>query len=185
MAAVPALLMTAILAAATATGALPVELMASQKQPLKLRIDSFSASSVVPSAGPYETRDGERRTVLVFRIRDLRLRGLCLSNRVATPAGTYTLRITAPGLTADRLTVAVDNISALDLLGQQLNLGPLLDLPILSGTPLGAPDDSGFLDLKIGNALAAVSLTIRYFTATNFNFGDVRLTSGRSKPECF
>jgi hypothetical protein len=168
-----------------ATGAMPVELAASRSHPLKLRIDSFSAASTIPSIGPYETRDGDRRTEVLFHFRDLRIRGLCLSNRVATPVGTYTLRITAPSLTADRLNVALDSINALDLLGQQLNVGSLLNLLPLNNTPLGSSDDPGFLDLKIGNALAAISLTLRYFTASHFNVNNVHWASGRSKAECF
>lgn len=183
--ALPALLVIALLAAATATGTIPVELAASRSHPLKLRIDSFSAASTIPTIGPYETRDGDRRTEVLFRFTDLRLGGLCLSNRVATPIGTYTLRITAPALTADRLTVALDSINALDLLGQQLNVGSLLNLVPVNNIPLGSSDDPGFLDLKLGNALAAISLTIRYFTATHFNVTNVNLASGRTKAECF
>jgi hypothetical protein len=183
--ALPALLVTALLATATATGTIPVELAASRSHPLKLRIDSFSAASTTPSIGQFETRDGDRRTEVLFHFRDLRLGGLCLSNRVATPVGTYTLRITAPTLTADRLTVALDSINALDLLGQELNVGSLLNLIPLNNTPLGSSDEPGFLDLKLGNALAAISLTIRYFTATHFNVHNVSLASGRFKAECF
>jgi hypothetical protein len=182
---VPALLALTLFAAATATGTVPVELTAARGHPLKLRIDSFSAASTIPSIGPYETRDGDRRTELLFHFRDLTLRGLCLSNRVATPVGTYTLRITAPTLTADRLTVSLDSINALDLLGQQLNVGDLPNLIPLNNTPLGTSDDPGFLDLKLGNALAAISLTIRYFSASHFNVTNVHLASARSRVECF
>ncbi|HTK67482.1 MAG TPA: DUF6230 family protein [Pseudonocardia sp.] len=174
-----------MLAAATASGAIPVQLTASHHHPLKLRIDSFSAASIIPSTGPYETRDGDRRTDLVFRLTDLRIRGLCLSNRVATPIGTYTLRITASTLTAARLSVALDSINSLDLLGQELNVGPLLNLLPLDNPPLGSSDDPGFLDLKLGGVFAAISITLRYFTASHFNVNNVQWASGRSKAECF
>jgi hypothetical protein len=181
----PSLLATVLLAGATGSIALPLKLTASQHHPWKLRIGSFSASSIISSTGPFQTRDGDRRTELLFRLSDLKLRDLCLSKRVATPVGAYTLRLTAPTLAAERLTVALDSINSLDLLGQQLNVGSLVNLAPLDNTPLGASDDPGFLDLKIGNALAGISLTIRYFTSTHFDFRNVHVASGPAKPECF
>ena len=91
------------------------------RHPLKLSVDSFSAASIIPSTGGFVTRDGERRTELVFHLRELTVRGLRLSNRVRTPVGTYTLRITAPKLTADRLALGLDGIDSIGLLAQQLN----------------------------------------------------------------
>jgi hypothetical protein len=180
-----ALAVTAMLAAASATGAMQVQLAAVRRHPLKLSVDSFSAASIIPSTGGFETRDGERRTELVFHLRDLTVRGLCLSNRVRTPVGTYTLRITAPTLTADRLTVALDGIDSIGLLGRQLDVGNLINLLPLGNPPLGSSDDPGFLSLRVGAALAAVSVTLRYLTGSHFDVGNVHLASGRTKQECF
>ncbi|HTK66234.1 MAG TPA: DUF6230 family protein [Pseudonocardia sp.] len=176
---------TALLAAASVTGAIPVQLAAVHRHPLKLSVDSFSAASIVPSTGGFETRDGQRRTELIFHLRDLTVRGLCLSNRVRTPVGSYTLRITSPTLTADRLTLALDSIDSLGLLSQQLRTGELINLLPLQDPPLGSSDDPGFLSLRVGAALAAVTVTLRYLSGSHLDVGKVRLVSGRAKQECF
>lgn len=179
------LVATALLAAASATGAMPVQLSAVRRHPLKLSVDSFSVARIIPSTGAFETRDGERRTELVVDLGDLTVRGLCLSSRVRTPVGTYTLRITAPTLTADRLTVALDGIDSIGLLGQQLDVGNLIDFLPLNNPPLGSSEDPGFLSLRIGAALSAVSVTLRYLTGSRFDIGNVRLAGGRTQQECF
>jgi hypothetical protein len=176
---------TVLLTAASVTGTIPLQLAAVQRHPLKLSVDSFSAAGIIPSTGGFETRDGDRRTELVFHLRDLTVRGLCLSNRVGTPVGNYTLRITAPSLTADRLTLALDSIDSVGLLGQQLGTGNLINSLPVGSAPLGSADEPGFLSLRVGAALAAVSVTLRWLTATHFDVGDIQLASGRAKQECF
>lgn len=180
-----ALTVTGLLAAASVTGAIPVQLAAVHRHPLKLSVDSFSAAGIVPGTGGFETRDGERRTELVFHLRDLTVRGLCLSNRVRTPVGSYTLRITSPTLTADRLTLALDSIDSLGLLSQQLRTGDLINLLPLNNPALGSSDEPGFLSLRVGAALAAVTVTLRYLSGSHVDLGDVRMVGGRAKQECF
>lgn len=179
------LVLLAALTPGSVTSGFPLQLAAMQPHPLKLSVYSFSAASIIPSVGGFETRDGERRTELVFHLRDLTVRGLCLSNRVHTPVGTYTMRITAPTLTADRLTLAMDSIDSIGLLGQQLRTGSLINLAPLSDPPLGGADEPGFLSLRVGAALAAVDITLRWLTGTHFEVDDVRMAGGREKPECF
>ena len=135
--------------------------------------------------GEHQEVSGERRTELVFDLRELTIRGLCLSNRVRTPVGTYTLRVTAPRLTAERLSFGLDSIDSIVLLGQQLNVGSVLNLLPVNNAPLGTADEPGALSLRVGAALVAVSITLRYLTGSNFNLGDVRMASGRAKRECF
>jgi hypothetical protein len=179
------LVTTALLAAASATGAIPVQLAAVHRHPLKLSVDSFSAASIIPSTGGFVTRDGERRTELVFHLRELTVRGLCLSNRVRTPVGTYTLRLTTPKVTADRLTLGLDSIDSIGLLGQQLNVGSLLNVIPLDNPPLGSSDEPGFISVRVGAALVAVGITFRYLTGSHFDIGNIRMAGGRAKQECF
>ena len=179
------LVVQGLLVSGSASGTIPVELAAMHPNPLKLSVASFSAASVIPAVGGFETRDGARRTELVFHLRDLTVRGLCLSNRVRTPVGTYTLRITAPTLTADRLTLAMDSLDGLGLLGAQLRTGNLINLAPLNNPPLGTAADPGFLSLRVGASLAAVGVTLRWLTGSHFDLGDVRMASGWARPECF
>ena len=188
-----------------AGGSAAVTLASVHRRPLKLSVDSFTAAGVVPATGAFETRDGGRRTELLLHLRDLTVRGLCLSNRVRTPVGSYTLRITSPTFTADRLTLALDGVDGIDVLGRQLGTGRLLDplppsgpsldplaesgpslvgLP-LAGPPPGGSDEPGFLSLRIGTALTAVTVTLRYLTGSHVAFGGLRMAGGRGDPECF
>ncbi len=172
---------------AMATGATPVALAVAGRHPLKLSVASFSAAGITPTLGSFETLGGQRRTEVVFALRGLTVRGLCLSSRIATPAGVYVLRITSPTLRSERLAVALDSIDSLRLLGPRLNVGTLLPVAPSSHqpVPLGSSDEPGLLSLRVGNMIGDLRVTLRWLTASRLDLGDVRISKGLAKPECF
>jgi hypothetical protein len=85
----------------------------------------------------------------------------------------------------ERLTLGLDSIDSIALLGQQLNVGNVLNLLPVNNPPMGSADEPGFLSLRVGAALVTVNVTLRYLTGSHFDIGKVRMVSGRAKQECF
>lgn len=178
----PALFALAMIGSCTQLGLTPLALAATTHEPLKFSARSITVTTVVPTVEPFETRDGQRHTVLVLRTEGLTVRGLCLSNAARTPLGTYVVRITSPELTSRTLDVAFDGISQVELLGLPLDTRQLTSLDTSPITTSGEP---GLIDLQVGNRVANTTVRIRWLTSELFDLGDVTVEAGKSEPECF
>jgi hypothetical protein len=170
---VPALVAAAALLLGSGTAvALPPA--SDGRQHFKLTVRSLIAQSALVTPGAVGNDDGERRTDLVVRLRRLAVRDLCASYR----GGPYTLRITVPRFDADRLTVAVDSLDGLGVLGLALGTPR-------GGLPLTPASGTGFLPLRLGAAAINVDVTVRSLTGAGFRLDDLGLDAGRGQPECF
>jgi hypothetical protein len=166
----------------TAAGPAAVQSAADTQPAFKVSFTSFTAAGAHITPQPFRTRDGQRRTELVLRFTHLHVRGLCFSLRKHHLGTPYTVHITIPTLTATDLTVGVDSLDGLGVLGQQLNLRHLLST---ADTPLSPPRQRGFLPIQVGNGLLSIGGTFRWVNARGFDVTHLALHAGSRQPECF
>jgi hypothetical protein len=183
---VPALLSLALLAVGAATGAVPVALAIEGRQGLKVTVKQASMQGAATFPQFFRTHQGERRTVVVVNLRDLKLRALCVSTRVETPVGAYVLRITGPdtgqALDAGDVTFALDTVDNMTLDGDHvaLNSGEFTDdrIPRDKGIPDYLPIDVDGLTLNL-------NATLRWVTADRFHLQGITLAGGLDQRECY
>jgi hypothetical protein len=166
-----------------------LELLSRQQTPFKVSTGHFYAATAAVGTEPFVTREGDRRTEIVTRFNQLSVRDLCLSLRKRHRDLDYTIRILIPALRADNLTLGVDSLDGLGVLGQQisLRLPEILDGPAVRALPLTktADPDPGALPIRFGNGLFSVGGTVRWITAHDFRVDGITLRGGADQPECY
>jgi hypothetical protein len=183
---VPALLALTLLAVGAATGVVPVALAIEGRQGLKVSVKDVSLQGAGSFPQSFTTHDGERRTVVAITLRDLKVRGLCVSTRVATPVGAYVLRITGPdtgqALDAGDVAFALDTVDSMTVHGDKvgLNAGALGDdrVPRDKGDP-------GYLPIDVSGLTMDLNATLRWVTASDFHLEGIALAGGLDQRECY
>lgn len=172
-----ALALVTVLALAL-TGSTPPTPAAAGASMYTVTFTGFTADATSITPQPFRTRDGQRRTELVVRFSGLTVRDLCFSLR--KPGAGYTQRITIPVLHARDLTLALDSLDGLGVLGRQLSLRALPSVVPL-GPPRGRP---GFLPVRIGGGLLTLDGTFRWVQADGFHVEHLALHQGPRLPPC-
>ncbi|HEY1969598.1 MAG TPA: DUF6230 family protein [Pseudonocardia sp.] len=182
----PALVALGLLGAGAASGAVPVALAIQGQQTLKVSDQSLTMQGIASFPQFFQTHDGKRRTVVIVTLRDLRVRGLCVSTKVRTPVGDYIVRITAPRdgpyLGAGDVTFALEDVNQLDALGDHVDLNHGATTADGIPTDIG---DVGFLPIHVDGAKFNFNATIRWATANRFHLDGVTLAGGLHQPECY
>ena len=152
------------------------------QQPFQVSIGSLTASETSVSPQPFKTREGQRRTELVVRFTNLKIKNLCFSLDKQISGGTSVLRIPVPTLSAGELTVAVDSLDSLGVLGQQLILR---NPTAILNAPLVGARQPGFLPIKVGTMTLNLGINFRWVSARQFRVDKLSLAAGSATAECF
>lgn len=167
-------------------GVLPVALALDGQQRIKITAEEFGGIATGAFPQFFETEDGERHTVVVVGLDDVRLRALCASGSVPTPIGTYVLRLTTPvdgdPVQAGSIRFAVESLDGLGLAGQQLLVNRDATAP--DGTPRDA-GSPGSLPIQTRALTLDLSATVRWATVDSLALTGLDLTLGDDVPECF
>src|SRR5690606_38339779 len=107
----PTALALALMIIAVVNGLLPVSVAAEGQQRIKIEVKQLRAITYGAFPQFFQTQDGERHTVVVVGLSQVRASGLCASGKVETPIGDYVLRVeTTQPLQAADLKLAIENI---------------------------------------------------------------------------
>ncbi|MEU8118344.1 DUF6230 family protein [Spirillospora sp. NPDC049024] len=186
---VPALAVAAVMAVGMLTGALPVSAALRGKTDIKLSIARLSTNAGGSFPRFFQTRDGDRRTVVAVALRDTWGEGICASGKVSSPLGPRTMRITTePGqrLRLSELQLALESIDDVEVAGGTIALGRggttkvrgLGDIPVQTGPPGTLPITATDLRLRIHGQ-------VRWVTASGLQLAGITMTMGREVKECF
>ena len=183
----PALIVVSLMIMGVLQGTLPVSAAMQGQQRIKLSIDRFSAYSYGSFPQFFQTRDGQRHTVVVVGLRDLRAEGMCASGKVDTPLGPFVIRInTRPGgrpFHAADVQMAVEEVNGADVAGQSLSLNRAATLPDGTPTEAGPP---GTLPINAKTLTLSLHANLRWVTASGLNLSGVDLLApGLHAKECF
>jgi hypothetical protein len=181
----PALALTGLLTSTLTCPAAPVsriELAAQTHPAFKMRFTSLTAATTTVTPQSLRSRDGQRRTEVVVHFTHLTIRGLCFSLRKDHRGTAETIRINTPELRAGELTLGLDSLDDLGVLGQQLDLRKL---PTIAGAPLSQPREPGFLPIQLGKGLFNVGGTFRWVNSHDFRVEHLGVHSTPPQQECY
>ena len=183
---VPALLALGFMSVGALEGWVPVAVAISGPQTVQLTVNRYFSDSTAMFPSFYDTSDGEHRTVVPVTLRNLRAQGVCVSTKVATPAGPYVLRVTSPNqggeIRLGDVTFAIDNITGIDFGADQLRLN--YEKKTDAGVPVGTgPADH--IPLGVDKAVVNLNLTIRWATANQLRLSGLQLHGGIEQRECY
>jgi hypothetical protein len=186
---VPVLGVVAVLVVGVLRGALPVSAGLKGKTNIKLTIQRLSTNAGGSFPRFFQTRDGDRHTVVALALRDTWAEGICASGTVSSPLGSRVLRITTqPGqrLRLDELQLALESIDDVEVVGGGIALGRggttpvkgLGDIPVQTGPPGTLPITGTNLKLRIHGQ-------VRWVTASGLKLAGIDMTMGGDVKECF
>jgi hypothetical protein len=182
----PALLSLVFLCVGALEGWVPVAVAVSGPQTVQLTVDKYFSDSTATFPGFYDTAAGEHRTVVPITLRNLRAQGVCVSTKVATPAGAYVLRVTSPTqggeIRLGDVTFAVDTIDGIDFDADQVRLN--YEKKTDAGVPVGT-GPSEHVPLGVDKAVVNLNLTIRWATANQLRLSGLQLHGGIEQRECY
>ena len=183
---VPALLALTMLAIGAYLGVVPVALAIEGKQDVKSTAKKFSFDGTATFPGFFQTREGERRTIVPVTLRNLRVQGVCVSTKVPTPIGDYVLRITSPDVGSEirvgDATFGVDNIDKLDFGGDSVDVDYGERTADGTLTDTGIP---GYVPMVVRNIRLSLDLNIRYVTANQLHLNGLAMAGSTGQHECY
>ncbi|WP_163053558.1 DUF6230 family protein [Actinomadura bangladeshensis] len=170
-------------------GALPVSAALRGKTDIKLSIQRLSTNAGGSFPRFFQTRDGNRHTVVAVALRDTWAEGICASGKVSSPLGSRVLRITTrPGqrLRLTELQLALESIDDVQVAGGAIALGRggtttvkgLGDIPVQTGPAGTLPITATGLKLRIHGQ-------VRWVTASGLQLAGITMTMGGEVKECF
>jgi hypothetical protein len=185
----PALGVVALMVIGVLHGALPVSAALRGKTNIKLSIQRLSTNAGGSFPRFFQTRDGDRHTVVAVALRDTWAVGLCASGKVSSPLGSRVLRITTqPGqrLQLSELQLALESIDDVEVAGGAIALGRggtttikgLGDIPVQTGQP-------GTLPITATNLKLRIHGQVRWVTASGLKLAGITMTMGGEVKECF